>query len=361
MPNSSYFDPSTALPDPSVYAQHGPFGISIPSFLGNQAAANRRETIAPFLQRAGQEDALNLQKLQTDIGEYTGAEASGLRSQQRQTATVQSLQQALSAPGEGELSRGQTKQKLALLPLQNDKERADLTLAVAKAKGTPAGEALAIMGSLHGAMDAAKGDFVKQNEIRVQALKMFAEKFPGMEVPEQLLAAKPDMYHAAYSAMVHTAQHEQEMAKGEQTQTGATKRTGMEQEGATARNEATLEQGKPPAIRLMNVNRILSQMKADDPKRQGLLDEQEILNRQEIDATIDRELAKPDMTNPIMATQMGPKLLETYQTARANRKSQLMIERGVPFSMAELRRNNPGIDDTKLREEAKKRGIKIRD
>lgn len=367
-----YFNPQEALPDPSVYNVHGPFGMSAPTALTYKAAADRRETMAPFVQRAGLADQLALQKQQQETSEFTSPEAIGARMSGFQKEAAENQQATLNAPVLGEKTRKQAQADTSLIGAKTYAERLKIRNATIDAQDEPTQYASRLMAANYESMRDAKSE-TERMAIHKATIQRFKDRYKDVPVPPQLEGWHPDMLQM-YHAMNNVANMTPEYFTERMKQQSATERTKIEQAGATARGESQLDAAQTPERALQRAQAQLKVVK--DPKaREALYQQIDAANDALTEADLSKRFEKRSPMGDMMlrlqaqsaAKQMNLSPEETqkaidsaipnWENARQAEKEKLMAQRGV--TMSYLRRKNPGMSDTEIKASAGKRGIKI--
>jgi hypothetical protein len=351
------FGVNQALPNPSTYNMNG-----FPTALSYQAAADRRQTMAPFIQRAGQSDEASLQKALIDQQEYAGPEATQARSMKRQSETATDRQTVALEPLDTKLKLLQKQTDVDLMPLKSGLARQDIFNKVMKSKAEPSTLFMADVAATYPDIQKEKSP-MKRMAMWNSTVKNFEAKYGPMDQyglgEMKNYSEAPDFQQrlkAAHHTMVYTAQHQQDLDKERVRAEGQMAVANVGQAGQDRRQEQVLNAGKNMAQRVSKIDSLLSNPKTTDTQKESLTQEKDTLQRQLIEDQLDREIGKFD---PLMASAMGPDYAATLTQARTNQRAALMMQRGMTFTMQDLRALSPGKSDDEIKAQAKKRNIKV--
>lgn len=325
MPNPFYLNPETALPGPDAYKSDLPFGMSMQTPLGMQAAANRRQTMAPFLQNAMQGENMSLAEQATKLKEFQSPEFTQARFAAQKASTAKSGFEA------ADFARQE-----AMIPAKTEEEKLQVAQHILQLKDAPRMDMVNTMAKYAQAMKEAKS-LEEQQRIHTEALNDFASRYSDRpDLLKQMEQANPEMYKHMQSAAVYTAKYLQEQGLEQTKQEGATKRTELEQAGAGARTTAQIEGKANAVVRFNQIIRQQSQLNTNDPKQAQLEQERQDVGRQVIQDQVDRESGqfKPQLTG--IAQLDNPKL-QQWQDFRSRRTLDLFVSRRIRPTIAELR------------------------
>lgn len=367
-----YFDPQTALPDASTYNFHGPFGMQVPTALGMQAAANRRETMVPFVQRAGLADALTLQKQQQQQQEFMSPEAQAARMSEYPKTLAENTQTTLNAPGKGALERGQNESKLKLLPGQTELDLADIRNKTVNAKDEPTRYAASLMASSYEAMQNAHSD-LERAAIHKSIIDRYHQRYPEHPAESWMHSWDPKMM-SMYQTMYNATNMTPEFFKARMEAQERTKQVGMQQAGESYRVGEQLDAAQNPERALQRAQAQLK--KVTDPKARDALYQQidaanDALAETDLSKRFEKRSPMGDMMLRLQAQSAAKQMnlnpeetqkaidsaIPNWENARQAEKEKIMASRGV--TMSYLRRKNPGMSDMEIKASAGKRGIKI--
>jgi hypothetical protein len=349
----SYFNPTTALPDPQQYNVGLAGGGSVPSVFSNQAAATREQTMAPFLQRSNEADTMALKKQRIETEEFSGEDATLLRKLQRKAEAEKQKTTIENEPLDRTLKKLRAEKDIARVDLEDEDKRTALANKILDNKAHPRIQFMGSMAAIYKDLKDEK-DPTKKMGIYENAVKNFEATYGPLEQhglsefkhysEAPAVQKQMDMMH---STMVHTAAHQQaeelEAQKGEQALTQERERTrgaqaveAQREKGAMARQQQAQDVGKNTEQRVLSLRRQLADPKLAPEKRQALEDERNVVERSLVEKQLSDEVSKPDAT--LMGTKFGQQALKTYTEHRDTRRVELLADRGIAPSLNEIRR-----------------------